>query len=198
MSSTTHHGLWKKSLSAAGAGLAALVLAATALGVQAHAEPQDDAGTAVSAEETDLGALATHDTLAAGRLLYIYNSSGKCLEIENSSTKNGAPAQQWTCNRQAGSKWYPHALGDGWYNFKNASGKCLEITNSSTGNGANAQQWTCNQQDGARWRVERAADGHIVIRNHSGKVLEITNSSTGNGANAQQWSYNGQSGAWWH
>ncbi|MEU7154960.1 RICIN domain-containing protein, partial [Streptomyces chrestomyceticus] len=31
--------------------------------------------------------------------------SGKCLEVENSSTKNGARAQQWDCKGQAGASW---------------------------------------------------------------------------------------------
>lgn len=31
--------------------------------------------------------------------------SGKCLEVENSSSANGARVQQWTCNGQLGSYW---------------------------------------------------------------------------------------------
>ncbi|WP_373301057.1 RICIN domain-containing protein [Streptomyces violascens] len=31
--------------------------------------------------------------------------SGKCLEVDNSSTNDGARVQQWDCKGQAGSKW---------------------------------------------------------------------------------------------
>ncbi|MEU7233375.1 RICIN domain-containing protein, partial [Streptomyces chrestomyceticus] len=76
--------------------------------------------------------------------------SGKCLEIENSSTKNGARAQQWDCKGQAGAGWYLLDLGGGNWSIVNAkSGKCLEIENSSTKNGARAQQWDCKGQAGS-------------------------------------------------
>lgn len=39
---------------------------------------------------------------AGGGTYYLVNAhSGKCLEIENSSTANGARAQQWDCKGQA-------------------------------------------------------------------------------------------------
>ncbi|MCF2528395.1 RICIN domain-containing protein [Yinghuangia soli] len=38
--------------------------------------------------------------------IVINKSSGKCLEIEDSSLSNGARAQQWDCKHQDGSNWY--------------------------------------------------------------------------------------------
>ncbi|UNO38819.1 RICIN domain-containing protein [Streptomyces sp. MST-110588] len=132
----------------------------------------------------------------------IVNShSGKCLEIENSSKQNGARAQQWDCNGQAGSGWRLQDLGGGaWYIINAHSGKCLEIENSSASNGARAQQWDCKGQKGAKfWLDDRGSYWWIrPTTGSSDKCLEIENSSMSNGARAQQWDCNGQSGArWW-
>ncbi|MEU4730576.1 RICIN domain-containing protein [Streptomyces sp. NPDC023588] len=131
---------------------------------------------------------------------YIYNQSGKCLEISNSSTANGARAQQWDCNGQAGSNWSMADAGGGTYYLVNAhSGKCLEIENSSTANGARAQQWDCKGQAGSKWKFYVVGGTAArVVNAKSGKCLEIENSSKSNGARAQQWDCNGQPGAYWH
>ncbi|UFR06905.1 RICIN domain-containing protein [Streptomyces sp. Go40/10] len=140
-----------------------------------------------------------HGAIDARAAVILRNHSGKCLEIANSSKRNGARAQQWTCNGQAGAKWKLRSLGGGRAEIINArSGKCLEIENSSKRNGARAQQWTCNGQAGAKWRFAAAGGGRVYIINvRSGKCLEIENSSARNGARAQQWTCNGQAGSEW-
>ncbi|MER7579030.1 RICIN domain-containing protein [Kitasatospora sp. NPDC097691] len=193
------NGLRKHPRSAAGVGFAALTLALTALGGgQALAAPQG--GTATG---TDLPVPADGTALRADATgpINIRNSSGKCLEIENSSSRNGARAQQWTCNGQAGAVWrldlVPEASN--WYYIKNVhNGKCLEIENSSHQNGANAQLWSCNEQAGSKWQVVGTRySGVYGLRNSSGKFLEIENSSAKNGARAQQWEDNHQTGVLW-
>ncbi|WP_162688909.1 MULTISPECIES: RICIN domain-containing protein [unclassified Streptomyces] len=135
-------------------------------------------------------------------VIQIRNRSGKCLEVENSSTANGAQAQQWDCNGQAGSYWYlEYAFGN---NFEvrivnSRSGKCLDVSNSSTADGARVQQWSCANVGGQRWHVMNTSGATHVIRNvSSDKYLEIENSSTANGANAQIWRQLYQSGMYWH
>ncbi|MEU8545890.1 RICIN domain-containing protein [Streptomyces roseoverticillatus] len=96
-------------------------------------------------------------------------SKGKCLEIENSSTKNGAKAQQWTCKGQKGAFWravkvdepYP---GGARYQIVNVnSGKCLEIADSRKDIGAPVQQWTC--VDGVATQLWYQQDGHLTNAN---------------------------------
>jgi hypothetical protein len=128
-----------------------------------------------------------------GGVYIIRNANGKCLEIENSFTQNGAVAQLWDCVGQPGMYWRIGANGTGAYAIvSNHSRECLEIENSSVRNGARAQQWACVLQGGANWFF-----GGTHIFNASGKCLEIENSSDGNGARAQQWDCVGQSGANW-
>lgn len=124
---------------------------------------------------------ANPDTLVQNSSLW---GTLKCLEIENSSTSNGARAQIWNCNGQAGALWRFNRNSDGsYYLVNNKSGKCLEIADSRTDNGAPAQQWTCAGIATQRWIFNSS---HIYNVN-SGKVLETNNGSSANGAQVQQW-----------
>ncbi|GHI41675.1 RICIN domain-containing protein [Streptomyces violascens] len=131
-------------------------------------------------------------TLPEGGLLHNTNSRS-CLEINNSSKDDGAPAQQWACNGQAGAQWQFHPTATaGVYEIVNAnSGKCLEISNSDTANGAHAQQWSCVHNAAQQWTIQPIGNtGNWNITNaNSGKTLEIDSSSKTDGAPAQQWTH---------
>jgi Ricin-type beta-trefoil lectin domain len=145
----------------------------------------------------DVSTAQSATTLGTG-LYFFKNSSGKCLEIDNSSLGDGAKAQQWECKGQAGMFWRIYDNGIFGYLIVNYnSGRCLEIDNSSWSNGAKAQQWECKGQTGANWQLQfNGYDLHVI--NSSGKCLEIDNSSWSDGAKAQQWECKGQSGALWY
>ncbi|WP_331447379.1 RICIN domain-containing protein [Streptomyces xanthochromogenes] len=129
-------------------------------------------------------------TVPAGGLLHNVNSRS-CLEIDSSSKDDGAVAQQWACNGQAGAQWqFRPTTTAGVYEIVNAnSGKCLEIANSNTADGARAQQWTCKGIPTQQWTVKPiGTTGNWNIANlNSGKTLEIDSSSRADGAPAQQW-----------
>ncbi|WP_162952340.1 ricin-type beta-trefoil lectin domain protein [Streptomyces hundungensis] len=129
-------------------------------------------------------------TVPTGGLLHNVNSR-YCLEINNSSKDDGAPAQQWACIGQAGAQWqFRPTTTVGVYEILNAnSGKCLEIANSNTADGAHAQQWTCKGIPTQQWAIKPIdTTGNWNIANlNSGKTLEIDSSSKADGAPAQQW-----------
>ncbi|MEU5438242.1 RICIN domain-containing protein [Streptomyces sp. NPDC020719] len=131
----------------------------------------------------------TSTASSASPTTFVNWGSSKCLEIENSSTENGAHAQQWDCNGQDGAHWEWEWVGPGrQYFIKNVhSGKCLEVENGSKDNGATVQQWTCNPQARGMLWIKPGAGGWIIRNYGSGKVLEVENSSTRNGARVQQW-----------
>lgn len=92
-----------------------------------------------------------------GTYLLINRNSGKCLDVVNASTANGANVQQFTCHRGANQRWLirsdqgrgAHANS---YRFVNvASGKCLDVVDASTANHANVQQFSCHGGDNQRW-----------------------------------------------
>ncbi|GLW70492.1 hypothetical protein Kpho02_27910 [Kitasatospora phosalacinea] len=76
----------------------------------------------------------------------VLDGSGKnlCLDIDNSGTDNGTPAQVYTCN---GSDAQNAALGtDGSVHLL---GKCLDA--AGTGNGTAVQLWDCNNSPAQKW-----------------------------------------------
>lgn len=84
--------------------------------------------------------------------------SGKCLEIENSWTHNGAQAQQWTCTIGAtGQIWRTGGLS--WTRIPSKSlynpflTGWLEVENSSTSNGARVQRWDYANTTGQVWKT---------------------------------------------
>jgi hypothetical protein len=84
-----------------------------------------------------------------------YNS-GKCLEVQNFYTHNGARAQQWTCVSNATQAWtaVPSCANcpDRAERYRNRnSGRCLEIESFFTHDGALAQQWDCVQNATQTW-----------------------------------------------
>ncbi|QLE75267.1 hypothetical protein FGW37_30020 [Streptomyces rectiverticillatus] len=130
----------------------------------------------------------------------INKNSNKCLEIDGSSTQNGARAQQWECKGQPGAEWVlkPDPGGLFWNIVNQNSGKCLEVADSRVDNGAPVQQWDCAGNQTQKWdRLWTRGDEKVFRNANSGNVLEIDNSSTSNGALAQQWQNSGQPSAYW-
>ncbi|WP_406202619.1 RICIN domain-containing protein [Kitasatospora sp. NBC_01560] len=116
--------------------------------------------------------------------------SGKCLEIADWRTDNGAPARQWDCTGGANQMWDFRPLEGGVALVNRASGKCLEIADWSHDDGAPARQWDCHGGWNQHWNYS----GGIGSRNDLGLVnlnsaalLEIADWSTDNGAPARQW-----------
>ncbi|MFE4869545.1 RICIN domain-containing protein [Streptomyces sp. NPDC056682] len=133
------------------------------------------------------------------RGLLTNQNSNRCLEIDGSSTANGALAQQWDCNGQPGAVWVTRPTSDGAYvNLVNdRSGKCLEVADSRKDNGAPVQQWDCAGVSTQEWELQGTPSSRILKNVNSGKILEIDNSSTANGARVQQWDNVGQPSAKW-
>ncbi|MEU1673385.1 RICIN domain-containing protein [Streptomyces roseifaciens] len=135
----------------------------------------------------------------------VNGNSEKCLEIDGSSTRNGALAQQWDCKGQAGAQWQIRPDDGSSFNSVSVinanSGKCLEVADSRKDNGAPIQQWDCVNSETQKWEViwsNNLADPFILRNRNSGKVIEVDNSSKSNGARVQQWDNAGQRGAkWW-
>ncbi|MFE5871986.1 RICIN domain-containing protein [Streptomyces roseifaciens] len=120
----------------------------------------------------------------------IKNHNGKCLEIDGSSKSNGARAQQWDCNGQAGARWGMYYMENDIYQIVNLnSGKCLEVADSRKDNGAPVQQWTCVGSATQEWQKYDLGNEHgaFLYNTNSWLRLEVDNSSNSNGARIQQW-----------
>ncbi|MFF4457685.1 RICIN domain-containing protein [Streptomyces goshikiensis] len=71
--------------------------------------------------------------------------SGKCLEIADWRTDNGAPARQFDCTGGENQQFYlwPNPNSSGYALLAGHSDKCLEVADWSQSNGAGVRQWTC-------------------------------------------------------
>jgi hypothetical protein len=107
--------------------------------------------------------------------------SGRCLDINNSSTTNGVQAQLWDCNGQANQRWtYTSGKQLTIYGTK-----CLDAYNRGTTNGTTVVIWDCNGQNNQQWNMN--SDG--TIRNvQSGLCVDASGAATANGTKIILWS----------
>jgi hypothetical protein len=124
----------------------------------------------------------TERTGGGGRVgAIVGKQSGRCLDINNSSTTNGTQAQLWDCNGQANQTW-TYTTGQQLTVY--GGGKCLAALNQGTTAGTPAVIWDCNGQASQQWTV--GADG--TIRGvQSGLCLDANGAQTGNGTKIILW-----------
>lgn len=131
-------------------------------------------------------------------------TTGKCMDVTNGSTADGAIIQQWGCNATNAQFFIYEKKGTtlvnnqllSLYEIRNlASGKCLEVQGGSTSNGALLQQATCNNANRQRFGITiDFATG--ILRMHPQTVsglslcVDVVAGSTANGAQFQQFSCN--------
>jgi len=90
--------------------------------------------------------------LVAAKSTIVNAANGKCLDMTNGSTSNGAQPQIWTCNDNPQQFWNFISIGSPFFLIQNAnSGKCLSILNNSTARSATVIQWTCNFSGNDLW-----------------------------------------------
>jgi hypothetical protein len=107
--------------------------------------------------------------------------SGRCLDINNSSTVNGTQAQLWDCNGQENQKWtYTSSKQLTVY-----GNKCLDAYNTGTTNGTKVVIWDCNGQTNQQWNIK--SDGTIAGV-QSGLCLDPSGAGTANGTKIVLWS----------
>ncbi|MFE6049136.1 RICIN domain-containing protein [Kitasatospora sp. NPDC056446] len=140
-----------------------------------------------------LAALPAPAAHASGTFVttFVNVNSGKCLEIADLSTDDGAAAQQWDCDGGDNQLWDVVYYPGGQYTIVNRhSGKCLEIADFDREDGGVARQWTCTWSINQHWYpsafLDEISAGNLVNA-YSGRLLEIADWSTENGAPAQQW-----------
>ncbi len=129
--------------------------------------------------------------------------SGKVLDVDQSSTADGATVKQYTSNGTDAQKWLLEDVGGGYYSLKaRCSGKALDVNGgpTATGNGVKVQQWTYGGGDNQKWKIDSVGGGYYKLTaKHSGKCLDISGgpSATGDGALANQWDYAGGDNQKW-
>jgi hypothetical protein len=95
--------------------------------------------------------------------LIINVGSGKCLDVEGASLKDGANIIQYSCHSGKNQLWKVKPIGGegerklsllGYQIISVKSGKCLDVSGSSLKDGANVLQWTPHNGDNQRWLLD--------------------------------------------
>ncbi|MEO3764132.1 ricin-type beta-trefoil lectin domain protein [Streptomyces sp. B5E4] len=163
------------SASAAQIGLAGGAFTLTDLWTGATSSTSGQISASVPAHGVTAFRITGGAPLAAETSRIRGNGSGRCLDVENSSTAAGAAVVIWDCHTAANQLWTTWAGGE----IRVFGDKCLDAENQGTANGTRVITWTCNGQDNQKWSF--AADGSI--RNvHAGLCLETSGAATANGS----------------
>ena len=121
------------------------------------------------------------------------DNSGKCVQVLSSSSENGGPIVQQTCDGSAGQLWTFTSRNPGTYSLTAAgSTQSLDVTGGpeAVANGTPFQQWQYWGGDNQKFRLIPLANGSInIVANNSGKCLDVTGgpAAVDDGIPLQQW-----------
>jgi hypothetical protein len=128
-------------------------------------------------------------------------SSGKLMDVKDSSEEDWAPIIQ--TSRQEGSpqRWRFEALhgaDEGYYLVRSArSNKCLDVRLGATDDGVAIIQYTCAGGDGQKWAIIPIADSAFqLVAKHSGKALDVKGAVLEDVALIQQTRHQGTNQQW--
>lgn len=116
--------------------------------------------------------------------------SGRCVDIDNSSTTNGVQAQLWDCNGGANQRW-THTSSRQLIVYGN---KCLDASGQGTSNGTAAIIWDCNGQANQQWNIN---SNGTITGVQSGLCLDASGYGTTNGTKLHLWSCHGGTNQQW-
>jgi hypothetical protein len=119
--------------------------------------------------------------------------SGKCLDVNGSSTAQGTQLQIWDCNGGANQAWTRTSSGQLTV-YGGSSPLCLDDYGSGTANGTKVVTWGCTGGANQQWNVN--GNGTITSVS-SGLCLDVTGGGTADGTLVELWSCNGGSNQQW-
>ncbi|MEU3316832.1 non-reducing end alpha-L-arabinofuranosidase family hydrolase [Streptomyces sp. NPDC006662] len=108
-------------------------------------------------------------------------ASGRCIDIDNSSTANGTQAQLWDCNGQTNQRW-TYTAGKQLTVYGD---KCLSALADGTANGTAAVIADCTGGPGQQWNLN--TDG-TISGVQSGLCLDAVGGGTANRTRIQLYS----------
>lgn len=135
--------------------------------------------------------LGTWETLTASH-------SGKCADVADRSTADGAALIQWSCAHSVNQQFWLKPAGTNRVQIvARYSGKCLAPKNGSAADGAAIVQYPCSGTTAQQWRVTGSGGTVQLSASSSGKCLDVTNQSTSDGTALIQWSCNNGANQKW-
>ena len=136
---------------------------------------------------------ALSNTVTSPTTTIIINRHGKCLDLKDGNTNNGANIQQWRCiTGNTNQEFVLVDDGNYYYLQHKASGKCVDVSGGSSNNGTNIQLWDCVEgNQNQRFKLKSLSGNNFQIRNlRTDKCLDLSGGGSANGTNIQLWSCN--------
>ncbi|MEN3304079.1 MAG: non-reducing end alpha-L-arabinofuranosidase, partial [Micromonosporaceae bacterium] len=158
-------------------------------GVMTAGLPTDAADNSVQANIVSVGYAAASGGGQPG-VRIVGGQSGRCVDINNSSTANGTQAQLWDCTGQSNQVWTTTASKQ----LMVYGSKCLDAFGRGTSNGTAVVIWDCNGVTNQQWNVN--ANG-TVTGVQSGLCLDASSAGTANGTKIILWACNGGANQQW-
>lgn len=94
-----------------------------------------------------------------GYVRILAQHSGKCLDVADRSTADGAEVKQYGCGWGDNQRWRFETLSEGYVRIvAQHSSKCLDVQGGSDAAGARIVQSQCDGSAGQAWKVAAAAD----------------------------------------
>jgi len=109
--------------------------------------------------------------------------SGKCLEVQGSSTADAGNVVQRTCNGSDNQLWEEVKVATGFMLRNKHSGKCMDVSGISYAPGANIYQWSCIEGPNQTFNW---VNSRLRV-NHSSQCVNVAGASKQDGANVIQW-----------
>jgi hypothetical protein len=116
--------------------------------------------------------------------------SGRCIDVVNNSTANGAATHLWDCSSASSQRW-THTASKQLTVYGN---KCLDASGAGTANGTRLIIWDCNGQTNQQWNVN--ANGTITGV-QSGLCIDASGYGTTNGTLLHLWACHGGTNQQW-
>ncbi|MFE9633398.1 non-reducing end alpha-L-arabinofuranosidase family hydrolase [Streptomyces sp. NPDC006463] len=107
--------------------------------------------------------------------------SGRCIDINGSTTVNGTQAQLSDCNGQTNQRW-TYTSGKQLMIYGN---KCLDAMAKGTSNGTMVVIWDCNGGANQQWKINTNG---TIVGVQSGLCLDAVGAATANGTKIQLYS----------
>ncbi|UUU38960.1 non-reducing end alpha-L-arabinofuranosidase family hydrolase [Streptomyces sp. NBC_00162] len=107
--------------------------------------------------------------------------SGRCIDINGSTTGNGTQAQLSDCNGQTNQRW-TYTSGKQLMIYGN---KCLDAMAKGTSNGTMVVIWDCNGGANQQWKINTNG---TITGVQSGLCLDAVGAATANGTKIQLYS----------
>ncbi|WP_173064516.1 glycoside hydrolase family 27 protein [Phytohabitans houttuyneae] len=113
--------------------------------------------------------------------------SGRCLDVNQASTANGAQMLIWDCHSNSNQQFTQNGQA------LQVMGKCLDVPANATG-GTRVQIWDCNGAANQRWTLN---SNGTVSNGQSGLCLDVNNGGTANGTAVIVWTCHGGTNQRW-